>query len=314
MAIRTRCRTISIGAYGVKGYSAAHSCSGDPRAAFTLIELLVVISIISLLMGILVPAVHGVRRQAITMLGMRNQREIASAVNLFAADNDDRYPYSVATVGYDDKWSWYDPTVITGQNKRTVQIHRSMSAYLHDYIADGKTMYCPAAPQPYTYARESWDAGDNWDNPDTPVSSDRVDGTYCFYWNYVGYLGRPRTLFRGPSGPAAGGVQSQLLLTDYFGYGHWQTPEAFASCEKLPSGNVVEETWLAASWWSAEGDPNESMPDVKLRAAYVDGHVSTYTPKETLALRIPMTSEGAPPYPDGAGSRGIFYIPEDAVR
>lgn len=314
MAIRTRCRTISIGAYGVKGYPAAHTCVGDPRAAFTLIELLVVISIISLLMGILVPAVHGVRRQAITMLGMRNQREIASAVNLFAADNDDRYPYSVATVGYDDKWSWYDPTVITGQNKRTVQIHRSMSAYLHDYIADGKTMYCPGAPQPYTYARESWDAGDTWDNPDTPVSSDRVDGTYCFYWNYVGYLGRPRTLFRGPRGPAAGGVQSQLLLTDYFGYGHWQTPGAFASCEKLPGGDVVEETWLAASWWSAEGDPNESMPDVKLRAAYVDGHVSTYTPQETLALRIPMTSEGAPPYPDGAGSRGIFYIPEDAVR
>ncbi len=314
MAIRMRCQTISIGACRVTGYLTALSCSRARCAGFTLIELLVVISIISLLMGILVPAIHGVRRQATALLGMKNQREIATAVNLFAAENSDRYPYSVATVGFDDKWSWYDPTVITGKTNRTVQIHRSMSAYLHDYIADGKTMYCPGAPRPYTYAQESWDAGDDWDNPDTPVSSDPVDGTYCFYWNYIGYLGQPRTLFRGPSGPAAGGLQSQLLVTDSFGYGHWQTPGAFASCEKLPGGDVVEETWLAASWWSAEGDPNESMPDVKLRAAYVDGHVSTYTPAETIPLRIPFTSAGTPPYPDGAGSRGIFYIPEDAVN
>jgi type II secretory pathway pseudopilin PulG len=297
----------------VKEYRCAHWRDGNSRAAFTLIELLVVISTITLLLAILTPALHLVRRQATAMLGMRNQREIATGVNLFAAENDDRYPDSVATIGYDDKWGWYDPTAITGKRKRTAQIHRAMSAYLLDYIADGKTMYCPGAPQPYTYAQESWEAGDDWDNPDTPVTYDPVDGTYCFYWNYTGYLGEPRTLFRGPGGPAAGGTQSQLLVTDYLGYGPWQTPDAFASCEKLPDGDVVEETWLAASWWTAKGDPNDAMPDVKLRAAYVDGHVSTYTPDKTLPLRISQTSEGVPPYPDGAGSRGIFYIPEDAV-
>jgi len=53
---------------------------------------------------------------------------------------------------------------------------------------------------------------------------------------------------------------------------------------------------------------------VKLRAAYVDGHVSTYSPDKTLPIRIPLTPEGVPPYPDGVGSRGIFYIPEDAVN
>jgi len=298
----------------VKGYSGAHSRGGNPRAAFTLVELLVVISIISLLMGILVPALHLVRRQATALLGMKNQRQISTALNLFAAENNDRYPSSVATVGFDDRWSWYDPIVITGKDKRTPQVHRSMSAYLRDYIADGKTMYCPSAPRLYKYAQEPWDAGDAWDNPDTPVVSDPVDGTFCLYWNYTGYLGGPRTLFRGPGGPAAGGVQSTLLLTDYFGYGNWQTPGAFASCEKLPGAKVVEETWLAASCWSVEGDPNESMPNVKLRAAYVDGHVSTYSPDKTLPIRIPLTPEGVPPYPDGVGSRGIFYIPEDAVN
>ncbi|MBP7053491.1 MAG: type II secretion system protein [Phycisphaerae bacterium] len=298
----------------MKSCGCADRRDASSQGAFTLIELLVVIAIITLLLAILVPGLNMVRRQATGMLGMRNQREIASGVTLFASENDDRFPDSIATIGYEGEWSWYDPTAITGKRKRTPQVHRAMSAYLRDYIADGKTMYCPGAPRPYTYAQASWEAGDEWDNPDTPVTYDPVDGTFCFYWNYVGYLGEPRMLFRGPSGPAAGGRQSQLLVTDYFGYGPWQTPGAFASCEKLPGGDVVEETWLAAALWTAEGDPNEAMPDVKLRAAYVDGHVSTYTPEETVPLRVSLTSEGVPPYPDGTGSRGIFYIPEDAVN
>lgn len=283
------------------------------RAAFTIVELLVVISVISTLMAILLPAIHGVRRQATALMGMRNQREIATGVNLFAADNDDRYPDSVATVGFDDKWNWYDPTVLAGKSKRTPQIHRSISAYLHPYVPDGETMFCPGAPKPYTYAKECWDAGDKWDNPDTPLASDPVDGTYCFYWNYIGYLGEPRSLFRGPRGPATGGAQSRLLVSDYFGFGHWQTPNAFASCEKLAGGFALEETWLSAAWWSAEGDPETEMPKVKLRAAYTDGHVETYTPADAIPMRVPMTPEGVPPYPDGAGSRGIFYIPQTAV-
>jgi hypothetical protein len=188
-----------------------------------------------------------------------------------------------------------------------------MSAYLREYLPDGNTMFCPGAPQRYSYAQECWDAGDDWDHPDTPLSSDPVDGTYCFYWNYIGYLGEPRSLFRGPRGPAAGGSQSQLLVSDYFGYGHWQTPNAFASCEKLPGGFAVEETWHGAALWSLEGDPESDMPKVKLRAAYTDGHVETYTPAEAVPMRVPMAPEGMPPYPDGAGSRGIFYIPENAV-
>ncbi|MGE5293464.1 MAG: type II secretion system protein [Solirubrobacterales bacterium] len=286
----------------------------DQRAAFTIVELLVVISIISMLMGILVPVLHAVRRQAASLMGMHNQRTIASGANLYAADNDDRYPDSVATVGFDDKWNWYDPTVLTGKSQRTPQVHRSMSAYLRSYVPDGKTMFCPGGPRPYTYAKECWDAGDDWDNPDTAVTADPVDGTYCFYWNYIGYLGEPRRLFQGPRSPAAGGMQSQLLVSDYFGYGHWQTPGAFASCEKLSGGFALEETWLAAAWWSAEGDPNDSMPSVKLRAAYTDEHVATYTPDEVVPMRVSMTSEGEPPYPDGAGSRGVFYLPENAVR
>ncbi len=312
--IGKRCSSISVRAGGVQGRQTRWFAFGNPKGAFTLVELLVVISIISVLMAILMPTLSGVRRQAAALTGMKNQREVASAVNLFATDNDELYPPSVATIGVESDWRWYDPTVLIGKKKRTPLIHRSMSAYLHTYIPDARAVFCPAAPQQYKYLQESWDAGDNWDNPDTELPSDPVDGTYCFFWNYIGYLGGPRELFKGPRGPASGGLHSQLLVTDYFGYGHWRTPDAFASCEKLPGGDVLAEQWLESAWWTASGDPNTARPQVKLRAAYIDGHVETYYPNDVSAMRVSMTPQGTPPYPDGGGSRGIFYIPRNAIR
>ncbi len=280
--------------------------------AFTLVEMLVVISIISLLLAILVPALNAVKRKAYALLSMRNQREVAVALNFFATDNRDRYPPSVATVGFGDKWNWSDPTKMTGNRERTPQVHRSMSAYLHDYIEDAETMFCPSAPQDHKYLQEAWDAGDDWDNPDTPVPSDPFGGTFCFYWNYVGYLSDSDTLFRGPSGPASMGRYSQVLVTDYFGYDHWRSPSAFGSCERLGGSEVVEETWLLSAYWSVPGDPAARLPKVKLHAAYTDGHVETYTPSEAVPMRVSITPEGVPPYPDGAGP-GVFYIPGNAV-
>jgi prepilin-type N-terminal cleavage/methylation domain-containing protein len=280
--------------------------------AFTLVEMLVVISIVSILMAILVPAVNSVRRQVYSVLGMRNQKEISTALSLFAADHRDRYPDSVATVGFGEKWNWSDPTKMIGNRNRAPQVYRSMSAYLYDYIQDGETMTCPSAPQKHKYLKEAWDAGDDWDNPDTPVSSDPFGGTYCFYWNYVGYLSETDTLFRGPSGPASMGRYSQLLVTDYFGYDHWRSPGAFGSCERLAGGEVVPETWLLSSYWSVEGNPAVRLPKAKLHAAYTDGHVETYTPAEAVPMKVSITPEGVPPYPDGAGP-GIFYVPVNSL-
>ncbi|MBN1362594.1 MAG: type II secretion system protein [Sedimentisphaerales bacterium] len=280
--------------------------------AFTLVEMLVVISIISLLLAILVPAVNSVKRKAYSLLSMRNQREVAMALDFFAADHRDRYPDSVATVGFGDKWNWHEPTKMTGNRKRTPQVHRSMSAYLHDYIQDAATLHCPGAPQKHKYLQEAWDAGDDWDNPDTAVTGDPFGGTYCFYWNYIGYLSETDSLFRGPSGPASMGRYSRLLLTDYFGYDHWRSPRAFGSCEKLSGAEIVPETQLLSAYWSVPGDPARRPPKVKLHAAYTDGHVETYTPDEAVPLRVSITAEGVPPYPDGTGG-GIFYIPRNAV-
>lgn len=274
--------------------------------------MLVVISIISLLLAISVPTFTLVKRKAQSLVSMHNQREVITALDFFATDNRDRYPDSVATVGFDDQWNWSDPTKMIGTRGRTPRIHRAMSAYLQPYITDAEMMYCPSAPKKHKYLDEAWAAGDDWDNPETPVSSDPFTGTYCFYWNYVGYLPQSNSLFRGPSGPASVGRYSQLLMTDYFGYDHWRSPGAFGSCERLKGSEVVEETWLLSSYWSVPGDPEVSLPKVKLHAAFTDGHVETYTPDEAVPMKVSISPEGKPPYPDGAGP-GTFYIPKSAL-
>jgi prepilin-type N-terminal cleavage/methylation domain-containing protein len=298
--IGTRCKHICVGAGGAR--------------AFTLVELLVVTSIISTLMAIALPALNGAKRQARALLSMRNEREVTTAINLFAEDHDQVYPPSVATVGFGENWGWSDVTRLTGTDKRTPRMHRAMSEYLRGYVSEASTMFCPNAPRKFQYLQQAWDAGDTWDNPDTPVSADPLNGTYCFYWGYIGYLGEGPRLFRGPLTQAGQPGQSRLLVSDYFGYGHWRTPGAFASCEKLAGGEIDPETQLTSAWWKSSGDPNSGMANVTLRAGYSDGHVETYLPSEAVPMRVSMNPDGVPPFPDGGASAGLYYIPRNGVR
>jgi prepilin-type N-terminal cleavage/methylation domain-containing protein len=59
---------------------------------FTLVELLVVISIISLLIAILVPALSKARDTSRSMLCMNNLRSIGQADYMYTADNENWYP------------------------------------------------------------------------------------------------------------------------------------------------------------------------------------------------------------------------------
>jgi prepilin-type N-terminal cleavage/methylation domain-containing protein len=282
------------------------------KRGFTLIELLVVISIISLIMGITLPVFSRVRRQARTMLSMSNQRQIASAMNLYASDHNERYPESVATIGFGNTWNWSDSTRLTGNRRRSPQLHRAMSEYLRSYIPDASIMYCPNVPHKYEYLQKAWDAGDNWDNPNTSYPADPVGGTYCFYWNYRGFLGGRRVVFRGPQGPASSGRYSKLLVSDYFGYNHWRNPGSFGSCEQFDGAGITPETWLLSSFWSRKSDADD-FPEIKLRAGYTDGHVETYSASNVVPIKVSITADGTVPYPDGVGP-GVFYLPRNALH
>ncbi len=282
---------------------------------FTLVELLVTISIISLLMGILVTVLNKARNHARTIVGINNQKQIVTAASLFAFENSDCYPRSVSYVEYSGNWNWYDPRTLTSWNTTPMHPHRAMSEYLRSYIKDASIMFCPKAPKKFKYLQEAWDAGDEWNNPDTTFDVLAVRGAYCYYWNYTGWLGE-NTLFRGPQSPSDGGRgQSTVLMTCYFGYDHRRVPEAFGSCERLKDADVVQENLIESAWWFRpdSGGSNLSTINVKLHAAYTDGHVESFKPSEAVRMKAIMDRFTNEPYPSGMGP-GDFYIPRNGLR
>lgn len=273
--------------------------------------LLVVMSVISVLMGMLMPVLGKARQHAKMIIGVSNQQQILYAVNFFAFDNDERYPESVAKTGFDENWNWQEPLVLVSTMTEAVQPYRAVSEYLKSYIKDTSIMFCPNGPRKYKYLQQAWDAGDNWNHPDTWPREDWLKGTYCFYWNYTGLL--DDRLFRGPSNTAGGGWgRSKLLMSCYLGYDRFLSPGSFGSCESFGKTSVTIGEPSSLDYWSRPASENFNLDtiDVKLHAAYTDGHVESYSASEVVSMWVVMDRFTNVPYNYGPG---VFCLPRNGL-
>lgn len=291
--------------YSARGYKGG-------VAGFTLIELLVVVSIVVLVSSITIPAIAKAKQKSRDILNKNNMRQITLVANLFAADNNDRYPGSVATLGWGAGWNWHDPRTITSRFIRSYGEHRAMSEYIGDYVEDVDTMYCPNAPDRYKYIQDVWDAGDGWDCPDSLFPQDPFIGTYSFYWNYVGRLGEYGPLFVGPRRSTGGRGQSKLLVTDYLGYNQYRAKGSYGSCERFNGAAATRPKRMEeADYW--HGEAGADMPQVTLYAGYTDGHVEAYSSYETTVMKVIIDPETGKTYDDSLGM-GDFFLPLNGIR
>jgi hypothetical protein len=104
-----------------------------------------------------------------------------------------------------------------------------------------------------------------------------------------------------------------LLVSDYFGYDHWRNPDSYSSCEPFDGADITRETWLLSAFWSRKSAADDP-PEIKLKAAYTDGHVETYSASDVVPMKVSITADGTVPYPDGDSSPGFFFLPRDALH
>jgi len=115
----------------------SRACPRATTRGFTLIELLVVIAIIALLIGILLPSLGAARSQARTTVCKSNLRQVATAMTMYADQENNSEIGNVNTwLRQDDDFDEIDPGSDPNGNNR---------GYIHEYVSNAdQILGCPA--------------------------------------------------------------------------------------------------------------------------------------------------------------------------
>lgn len=219
------------------------------RRAFTLVELLVVVAVIALLIGILVPALGGARKEAQRLTITNNLRSIATAVNSYSATAQvlpPSYVYGSKLTG--GSWRMQEQ-LDDNPNENNGYIHWSYAVVGED-TTETEAFESPlttngGAPRTNPGPKaEDWET--SWQRDDTSSTTPQANPTdrqarrVAFGGNHLLF---PRNKFLEPGLAGAGTSRKNVLVNP--------------AIVKAPSRTILATEYLDRENWRSLEDPDE---------------------------------------------------------
>ena len=235
---------------------------------FTLVELLVVIAIISILAGLLLPALRKAQEQAVNVACVSNLRQIATCLFTYASDNNQWGP-DKQPIGSVTRWPWTDNDGPKFTPKLQGYLGASNLSTGFDKIVRVPLMRCPGTKPQYDAAAAVATNGATTTIPGafSSVSNQRFLGANYNLMFGAGWTAPPAANWYGWSSFSTiatdGTGQSRIRMArlSHAGRGNVRDPNAY-----YPAGTP----WAGGKWFF----PASKQPMV---SDYIDGNNRYYT-------------------------------------